>query len=166
MNTLKNIKEGLGRAWDNLSHEWGNFMDKTAGALTRFTPMKKETEDSGSTDLVHNSPRLGFMASEVMESDDNIVARIEAPGMDAGDFSVEVLGDNLLVKGSKSMKREEKKGHYHMMECAYGSFTRSVPLPTEVDVSKAKAKYKNGVLDITLPKTESGKKKRIEVKVQ
>lgn len=166
MKTLKTIKEGFNKAWDNISHEWGHFMDKTAGALTRFTPLKKETEDSGSKELVQNSPRLGFLASEVMESDDNIVARIEAPGMDAGDFSVEILGDSLVVKGSKSMKREEKKGHYHMMECAYGSFTRSVPLPTEVDVAKAKAKYKNGVLDITLPKTEKGRRKRIEVNVQ
>ena len=165
MSALRNIKDGIGKAWDNFSHEWSQFMDKTSGALTRFTPMKKEEEVSGSKDLANHSPRIGFMATEVMESEDSVVARIEAPGMEAGDFTVEVVGDNLVIKGSKSMKREEKKGHYHVMECAYGSFTRSVPLPTEVEVSKAKAKYKNGVLEITLPKTESGKRKRIEVKV-
>lgn len=166
MNALKNIRDGLGRAWDNLSREWGQFMDKASGALTRFTPLKSEEEDSGSLDLVAHAPRLGFMAAEVMESDNDVVARVEAPGMEPGDFKVEVVGDHLVVRGSKGMHREEKRGEYHVMERAYGSFTRAIPLPADVVVSKARASYKNGVLNITLPKTEKGKRRSLKIEVR
>lgn len=166
MTTLQNIKQEMGKAWSSLSHDWSQFMGKASDALTKFTPMKKEESETESLELARYAPRLGFMAAELMENDNDIVARIEAPGMEAGDFDVEITNGRLTVRGEKSTKREEKRGHYHMMECAYGSFQRSLPLPTEVEIDKAKAKYRNGVLKITLPKTPAAKRKRIEVEVR
>lgn len=164
MNALKNMKDGIGKAWGSLSREWSHFLGKASRALTRFTPLK----GGGSDSSVHaqNTPQFGLVASEIMENDSDVIARIKAPGMETGDFQVEVLGGYLQVKGSKDMKREEKGARYYIMERAYGSFTRSLPLPAEVEVSKASAKYKNGVLNITLPKSEKNRKKRIEVMVQ
>lgn len=166
MAALQNIKEGLGKVWDTLSQDWSQFMNKTSNALTKFTPIKKEEIETESYELAHFAPRLGFMAAEVMESDNEVVARIEAPGMEASNFRIDVANSLLTVRGEKSTKREEKHGHYHVMECAYGSFQRSVALPAEVEVSKAKAKYRNGVLKITLPKTPGSKRKKIAVEVR
>jgi len=81
------------------------------------------------------------------------------------DFSVELSGDRLVLKGEKKANREEKKRDYHYAECSYGSFTRSIPLPCEVDADKASARYARGVLIVTLPKTEAAKARRVKVDV-
>lgn len=166
MAALQSLREGVGRLWENLSHEWAQFTDKAAHALTRFTPMGKEEEWAGDYELVRYTPRLGVLASEVLEGDKDVVVRLEAPGLDANDFTIQVIGDSLLVRGEKRMERRDHKGHYHVMECAYGSFQRVVPLPAEVDADRSKARYRNGVLKVTLPKTRHSRSHRIAVDVQ
>jgi len=166
MAALQNLRQGVGRLWENLSHEWSQFTDKAAHALTRFTPMKKEEERAGDYELVRYTPRLGVLASEVLEGDKDVIVRLEAPGLDAKDFTIQMAGDSLMVRGEKRMERREQKGHYHVMECAYGSFQRIVPLPTEVDADRSKASYRNGVLNITLPKTTGAETRRIKVDIK
>jgi HSP20 family protein len=165
MATLEEIRRGLGRFWDTLSQEWSQFITRTAEAITRFTPLKKDEADSGSYQLARHTPRLGVLASEVVEGDADIVVRLEAPGMEREDFRVQVVEDTLVIRGEKRMQREQRRGHYHLMECAYGSFQRAVPLPAEVDIADAKAKYRNGVLSVTLPKTRQGRRRRVTVEV-
>lgn len=166
MAALQNLKAGVGRLWDNLSQEWSQFLDRASHALTRFTPLRKDEEAAGGYELVRYTPRLGVLASEVLEGDKEVLVRLEAPGLEKDDFNVQVFGDTLVVRGEKRMEREERRGHYHVMECAYGSFQRAVPLPAEVDVAKAKARYRNGVLHVTLPKTTGAHARRVTVEVQ
>ena len=73
-------------------------------------------------------------------------------------------GRYLTVRGEKRLQREERRGRYHVMECAYGGFERAVALPAEVDDGGARASYRRGVLQVVLPKVRSAKAaRRIEV---
>jgi HSP20 family protein len=72
----------------------------------------------------------------------------------------------LTIKGEKKHEREEKDENFHLVERSYGSFTRSVRLPIEVQSDKITASFKNGVLRVTLPKSEEAKKKEIKIKVE
>lgn len=77
-----------------------------------------------------------------------------------------MIGDTLVVRGDKRFEREYGSGSYQVMECAYRSFERAIPLRTEVDVGKAKATYKNGVLRVELPKTVASRRRTVEVEVR
>lgn len=103
---------------------------------------------------------------DVSETKDNIVVKAEVPGMDAKDIDISLANDALTVKGEKKQEKEEKDENYHRVERSYGGFSRSVRLPKDVQSDKIKASYKNGVLKITLPKSEEAKKKEIKIKVE
>jgi HSP20 family protein len=107
--------------------------------------------------------RNGMPALDVVDEGDQVRVTAELPGLEKDDFEVEVNGDRLCIRGERKSDREERKGEYYYSERSYGSFSRSVALPAEVDSDKAKATYKNGVLHITLPKTEAAKGRRITV---
>ncbi len=107
----------------------------------------------------------GGPAVDVLEDDDAVRVVAELPGLDEKDFRVEVQGSRLILRGEKKSSREEKKGSCYYSECSYGSFSRVIPLPCEVQADKASATYKKGVLEVTLPKTEEAKAKRIKITV-
>jgi HSP20 family protein len=100
------------------------------------------------------------------ETKDKLVFKAELPGLEAKDIEVTVSGDILTIKGEKKREQEEEDEHYHAVERYYGSFQRSFSLPPKVKADKIEAKFTNGVLRITLPKTEEAKKKVIDVKVE
>ncbi len=104
---------------------------------------------------------------DVADSGKDLRVTVELPGMDEKDIDVSVTQTSLTIRGEKRDETEEKGSSYHRMERMYGSFTRTIPLPVEVDVEGAKANYKKGVLSITIPKTEKALKeaKKIPVKV-
>ena len=77
-----------------------------------------------------------------------------------------MVENTLLVRGEKRLERETSTGHYQVMECAYGSFERTIPLWAEVEADKAKASYKNGVLRVELPKVRASRRRSIEVKAR
>ncbi len=105
-------------------------------------------------------------ALEVKENKDNIVVTAEIPGMNAKDVEVTISGDLLTIKGEKKQEKEEKDEAYHLIERRYGSFTRSIRLATEVDTKNIKATHKDGVLTVTLPKSEKAKEKQIKINVE
>ena len=107
---------------------------------------------------------MGMFPLDVYESDDEVTVRASIPGVNPDDIDISVLGATLTIKGEKSEDREEKKGNYHLRERHYGAFQRSVNLPSQVNVDKAKAEFKDGVLILTLPKIEAAKPKSIKVK--
>jgi len=74
-----------------------------------------------------------------------------------------VRNDVLIIRGEKRFEREQNRGNYHLMECAYGRFERAIPLPAEVDEEKARADYRRGLLRVTLPKTGHHTGRRISV---
>jgi len=103
---------------------------------------------------------------DLSETKDNFVVKAEVPGMNAKDINISLTGDLLTIKGEKKQEKEEKEEDYHLVERSYGAFSRSVRLPTEVESSKIEASYKNGILNITLPKSEKVKAKEVKIKVE
>jgi HSP20 family protein len=105
---------------------------------------------------------------DVVDTDKEIRLSAELPGMDDKDIEVSLTNDTLIIRGEKKEDTERKgKGYYHS-ERTYGSFTRTVPLPIEVDTANVEASFKKGVLTIRLPKTNQaiGKAKTIAVKAE
>lgn len=103
---------------------------------------------------------------DMSETKDNFVVKAEVPGIDAKDIDISLTGDVLSIKGEKKQEKEEKEEGYHLIERNYGSFSRSVRLPAEVESGKIKASYKNGILSITLPKSEKVKAREVKIKVE
>ncbi len=103
---------------------------------------------------------------DVAETKDEIVVKAEVPGMDPKDIDISLSDGLLTIKGEKKQEREEKQEDYHLVERSYGTFTRSIRLPKEVRRDKISASYKNGVLKVTLPKSEEAKQKEIKIKVE
>lgn len=162
MSTLQQLKENFGQTWEGLTSGWRHLMERASGALTRFTsPRPGKKDESG--ELVTQGARWGLMAAEVLDEDKQIIVRLEAPGMRTDDFEISVHNDVLVVRGEKKYRREQDKGHYYLLECAYGHFERALPLPATVDEDKAEASYKRGVLTITLQKKGGASRKRITV---
>jgi HSP20 family protein len=103
---------------------------------------------------------------DVSETKNDLVIKAELPGMDPKDIDISLINGFLTIKGEKKQEKEEKDENYHLIERSYGSFTRSVRLPREVQSDKITASFKNGVLRVTLPKSEEAKKKEIKIKVE
>lgn len=101
---------------------------------------------------------------DLAETKDALVAKVEVPGMDPKDIQVSLQENLLTIKGEKKHEKEEKDERYHRVERSYGAFARSVRLPVAVDGSKVEAKFKNGLLTVTLPKTPTAKGTTIPVK--
>lgn len=114
--------------------------------------------------------RLGTFSPkvDVKETDKEIKVSAELPGMEDKDIEVSLSKDTLTIKGEKKEEKEDKGKDYYHMERSYGSFSRVVPLPNEVDADKAKAQFKKGLLTVTLPKTAKAIKetKKISVKAE
>ncbi len=107
------------------------------------------------------APRL-----DMSETKDSLVVKAELPGLEAKDLDISVSGDTLTIKGEKKQEKEEKDEHRHLIERSHGAFSRMVELTAPVAADKIKATFKNGVLTITLPKTEEAKRKAIPIKVE
>lgn len=165
MAWLDPIRRGADNLYESLSEGWDWLRQRGASALTRFRP--------GDEDQVQGLPvsegdglrrdAWGLLASSVAATDGEVIAQIEAPGMKPGDFSLLVDDDELIVRGTKRMDREEKNARYHLVETAYGRFERRIPLPCEVDADRARATYERGVLHVRLPRAEKAHGQRIRV---
>jgi len=103
---------------------------------------------------------------DVTEDNDNLFVEVDLPGVDKKDVKVTVTGDVLNISGERKVEQRDESKNYYRIERSSGSFSRSFTLPAEIDQDKITADYKDGVLKITLPKTEEAKvvEKRIEVK--
>jgi len=164
MSTFEQFREGLQTMWDNIAEGWQQLRENASHALTRFRPLRHNSNLQTPEDVAMlRGSRWGLLVVDMEESEDEISVRMEAPGMDADDFDIAVVDEHLVVRGTKQATREHKSGRYHITECAYGAFERAIPLPVTVDESKARARYKRGVLTVTLPKTQQDRRRRIEV---
>jgi len=100
---------------------------------------------------------------DVSETEKNINIAAELPGMDPKEIELALERDVLTISGERKDERDEEEGEYYRRETSYGSFCRSIKLPVDVDEKKIKADYKDGVLKVTLPKTNGKSKKVIKV---
>ncbi|MBF0506624.1 MAG: Hsp20/alpha crystallin family protein [Nitrospirae bacterium] len=114
--------------------------------------------------------RMGLFTPQidVSETDKEIRISAELPGMDEKDIEVSLSKDILTIKGEKKEEKEDKGKDYYRMERSYGSFSRTIPLPVEVQDNKVDATFKKGVLTITLPKSEKAVKetKKVAIKAE
>jgi len=139
-----------------------NLRSGVMDAFDRWLPHRSESKTLSRPEswpmafFAHGGP-----AVDIAEDADSVRVTAELPGLSEKDFSVELREDHLVLKGEKKARHEDKKRDYYYSESSYGSFSRVIPLPCEVDGDKVVAKYKHGVLNITLPKTEAAKTTRV-----
>jgi HSP20 family protein len=97
-------------------------------------------------------------AVDVVENDKEVIVRADLPGIDKKDIKIKVEPEEVIISGESKKERKEKEEDYYIEERVYGSFYREIPLPAEVDPDKAQAKFENGILELSIPKVETGKK--------
>jgi HSP20 family protein len=103
--------------------------------------------------------------ADITEDDREYVIKAELPELRREDVKVTVENGVLTISGERKFEREEKKKKYHRVERGYGSFVRTFALPEDADAEKVKAQFKQGILEVHLPKNEKAKPKQIEVNV-
>ena len=130
-------------------------MDRLFGDFMERFPVRRDLED-----------RLWDPDIDIHETDNEVVLEAEVPGMEQSDINVTIRDNVLTLKGEKKQEKKVKEADYNRVERSYGSFARTLTLPTLVVADKASAKYENGVLKITLPKAEEVKPKEIAVEVK
>lgn len=150
--------------------KWGGSQSSPDNAMIEF---KKEVDDLfskffGSEGWLPTSYfSRGFNpALDISETDEDIIVKVELPGVDPKGIEVNLAGTTLTVKGEKKEEREENTESMHRIERSYGSFSRSITLPCEVNEEKTEATFKEGVLNLKLPKNESSKKNSIKIEVK
>jgi HSP20 family protein len=109
--------------------------------------------------------RLEAPALDVYEEKGDLVVKAELPGLSKEDIDIILTGSTMTIKGEKKKVEEIKEDDYYRCERSYGAFARSIDLPAEVQAEKVKASYKDGVLEVRLPKTEESKSNVVKVKV-
>jgi len=150
---------------------WRPFMD-----LTRWDrDMDRMMEDFFGRRIRPWWPEKWFRGGEMeftapvvdlYEEKDDIVVKAELPGMDKDNIEVNLTDHTLTLKGEKKKEQEVKEENYYRSERSYGSFLRTLELPKDVHADKVKASFKNGILEVRLPKTEEAKTKEVKVKVE
>ena len=105
-------------------------------------------------------------AIDMYQTDDEIVVKASLPGVKADEVQINITGEILTIKGETKQVDEKKEQAWHMREQRWGTFERSIALPTEVVADKARAEFENGILTITLPKAEEVKPKIINIKAK
>lgn len=147
-------------------------MDKS---LARWDPTREMVSLREAMDRLFSEsfirPRFGpgrvfereALALDMYETDDAIVIEAGLPGIKSDEVDVQVIGNVLTIKGEHKEEKKEEKASYIYQERRHGSFHRSVTLPSEVNVDKAKAQFESGVLKLTIPKLEKAKPKTITI---
>lgn len=109
---------------------------------------------------------MAYPSVDIYEEGNNVVVKAELPGAKKEDLKVDVTEDTISISGEKKKEEKVERKDFYRVERSYGSFRRSFALPSEVDSSKAVAKFKEGVLEVTIPKSEKAKKKEVKVTVE
>ncbi len=102
-------------------------------------------------------------AVDLIDKQDKLVAKVELPGVEKKDVKLSLNDSNLTIQGEMKKDEESNKEDYYYRERAYGNYSRTISLPTEIDKEKIKAKFKNGILEITMPKKPEVKPKEITI---
>lgn len=144
-------------------------------SLIRWDPFDdlaslRESMDKLFEDLITRAPRGQAMtawqpAVEVFETESDVVVRAELPGVDPKQVDITATDDAITIKGEARAEQEDKGRNYVRRELRYGSFVRTLALPDGVRGDQAKASFKNGILEIRVPKSERAKPKSVKVEV-
>jgi HSP20 family protein len=152
-------KERKGASWRPLSdwNRWEQEMGRRFDELLerRWNPLRSKWWP-----VPESGPPV-----EVYEENDEIVARIELPGMGKDDIDVSLTDQTLTIRGEKKRRQEIKEENYHRCELSYGSFSRVIDLPCEVRADKARGSFDKGVLEVRLPKSETAQKRSTKIEI-
>lgn len=116
--------------------------------------------------------RMKTMAEEVIpavdlfEDNGNLVLKAELPGMKKEDIEITLTDGDITISGEKKKEKEVKRKDYYKWESSYGSFCRTFALPTDVQQDKVKSTFKDGILEVIMPKSEEAKSKEVKVKIE
>lgn len=145
--------------------------------LSPFEDMERLMEDffprSWLRRYKHEWPSFGTLSQpfkgqmpkvDIIDRDDEIFIRAELPGVDKKDIDISMTDNTVTIKGETSKEEKEEKGDYYRCETSRGSYTRTLSLPAGVNAEKTSATFKDGVLELTMPKMEQAKRRNIEVK--
>ena len=169
MNRFKeNFKDNVGTLWDNIADGWRHLRTATQSALTSFKPgASTNMPAAAEVDDDHFQPGRGWamLAGDVFETDDHLIVRLEVPGLSKEDFDIQVRDDHLVISGEKRFVRESAQGRWRVMQSAYGTFRRVVPLAMPVKPEAAIASYQNGVLRVELPTESPGQPQGVRIHV-
>ncbi|MEZ5740080.1 MAG: Hsp20/alpha crystallin family protein [Burkholderiaceae bacterium] len=162
------FRQGFASVWESVADGWRRIRQSATSALTRFRPTgqaalpaKADVDD----DFYFPSHGWSMLGGDLFEDEHRLVVRLEVPGMDKDAIDIEVLDDVLVVSGEKHFERERTEGRYRMLQCAYGSFRRVIPLPAAVLSDHAKASYERGVLKVELTKAARDKPRVQRIRV-
>ncbi len=151
----ESLRRQSGSPFAEFQKEMNRLFENFSDDMFGLSPMKRTQQEISAA----------FPKMDVSETDKEFKVSAELPGMDEKDIDVSVSNEVLTIKEEKKAEKEDKKPNYYRMERSYGSFQRSIPLPSEVEKDKIKANFKKGVLNIVLPKSEKAVKesKKIEI---
>ena len=105
-------------------------------------------------------------AVDVIDKKDKLIVKVELPGVDKDDVKISLAENNLTIQGEVKKDEEIKKEDYYYRERAYGNYARTISLPIEVDKEKINAKFKNGILEVTMPKKPEVQPKEITIEAE
>jgi len=142
-----------------LRNEMDRLFDEFMGA--GWPSLRRWPELLGGWPYAEAAPAL-----DVYDDKDAVVVKAEVPGMEKDDVHVDISGDVLTVRGEKKKEEKIEEEDYYCRERAFGAFSRSIRLPVEVQGDKASATFKNGVLEMRLPKKEAAKRRSVSIKVE
>lgn len=131
---------------------------------TSFPVREEESWATPSYSQSDNESAEGQLTIDVYQTDNDIVIKSTIAGVKPEDLDVSINNDMVTVKGERKNEEEVENGNYYYQECYWGSFSRSVLLPVDVIPEKADASLKNGILTIRLPKADTTKTKKIQVR--
>lgn len=145
------VEHKIGSAWELLAEGWRELLSRSGGALTRFDRSRTPADRSAAR---QDFPQWSLLAGETWETAHSVIIRIELPGMSKEDLDISIRGNVLVVRGVKRSEGEHEDRRYSLMERAFGTFERRMPVPHAVDRDKADVVYRDGVLTVILPKIE------------
>lgn len=143
--------------WDNPFRELENYLNKVQGANTWPTRNK----DNGELTVPDWSPKV-----DIKETKESYLIKAELPGVDKENVSVTLEQGVLTIRGEKRFEKEYDEEKTHRVECSYGSFVRSFSLPESVEEERVTARFKDGLLNLVIPKAASAKQKNIEINIE
>lgn len=158
----REVGRDLARTWQGLAEGWRELISRSSNALTRFTG-KVDGKSSVPQVIPADAPRWSLLAGDVVDTGREIVVRLEMPGVSKEDCEILVERDTLYVRGEKRTDTTYVDGFYHVRQCAYGAFQRTVPLPRRVQAERAEAQFRNGVLVVRLPYAPGDARRRLRI---
>lgn len=148
LTSFDEMERRMERMFDHFFHH--GWMNPFRGAETLFPELSEFSREK--------MPRV-----DVIERDDEVFVRAEVPGYAKEDLSISLTEDAVTLSGKTRHEEKEEKGNYHRMEIHSGEFSRTLRMPAGVDGAKSSAKFKDGVLELTLPKLRKSERHTVKI---